>query len=309
MPKWIIGIHGLANKSPKPTLRRWWYDSIREGLRLNQGMADPSFKFEMVYWADLLYKYPLHDDADYGFDKLYNGQPYYGASKSALKKYDDGWFDRVRAEATEIAGKGLEAVKETFGVSRLADSLLERVLKDLAYYWDPTKKIRDRDNRRHTVHKVLDDECSNALIKHRDDEIMLISHSMGTIISYNVLREIGKTDRGFNLPYYVTIGSPLGLSHVKHRTKEDRKEARSPSIVTERWVNLSDKRDPVAFDTHLRDDYGPNALGVRVVDDLVLNDYDYEKHQGHASKPNPHKSYGYLRTPEMSQIIAEFLAS
>ena len=309
MPKWIIGIHGLANKSPKPTLRRWWDDSIREGLRLNQGMTNATFKFEMVYWADLLHKYPLHDDSDFGFDKLHNGQPYYGASKTALTKYDDGWFDRVRSEATEIVGRGLEAVKDTFGMSRLADALLERILKDLAYYWDPTKMIRDRNNRRRTVHRVLDDECRNAVVKHRNHEIMLIAHSMGTIISYNVLRDIGKTDKDFKVPYFVTIGSPLGLSHVKHKIKEDRKKARSPSIVTERWVNLSDRRDPVAFDMHLRDDFGPNTLGVRVVDDLVLNDYDYERRQGQKSSPNPHKSYGYLRTPEMSHLIAEFLAS
>ena len=156
---------------------------------------------------------------------------------------------------------------------------------------------------------ALHDECRNAVVKHRDHEIMLIAHSMGTIISYNVLRDIGKTDKDFKVPYFVTIGSPLGLSHVKNRIKEDRKKARSPSIVTERWVNLSDRRDPVAFDMHLRDDFGPNTLGVRVVDDLVLNDYDYEKHQGQKSDPNPHKSYGYLRTPEMSHLIAEFLAS
>ena len=84
MPKWIIGIHGLANKSSKPTLRRWWDDSIREGLRLNQGMPNATFKFEMVYWADLLYKYPLHDDSDFGFDKLYNGQPCVDDSKMTL---------------------------------------------------------------------------------------------------------------------------------------------------------------------------------------------------------------------------------
>ncbi len=60
--------------------------------------------------------------------------------------------------------------------------------------------------------------------------------------------------------------------------------------------------DPVALDTHLVDDYGPNRHGVQVKDDLVLN--DYEAH----GIPNCHKSYGYLRTPEMSELIASFLA-
>ena len=58
---------------------------------------------------------------------------------------------------------------------------------------------------------------------------------------------------------------------------------RTPSIVTESWVNYADRSDPVAVDIHLRDDYGPNAQGIHVVDDLVLNDY-----HGREGKSNPH---------------------
>ncbi len=39
-----------------------------------------------------------------------------------------------------------------------------------------------------------------------------------------------------------------------------------------------------------------------VEDDLVLNDYRADGGE------NPHKIYGYLRTPEMSGLIADFLA-
>jgi len=44
-------------------------------------------------------------------------------------------------------------------------------------------------------------------------------------------------------------------------------------VVTERWVNYADRKDPVAFDVHLRDDYGEIKSKIRVEDDLVLNDY------------------------------------
>ncbi len=42
--------------------------------------------------------------------------------------------------------------------------------------------------------------------------------------------------------------------------------------------------------------------GVPVEDDLVLNDYTSSK-----GKRNHHKSYGYLRTPELSEHIHDFL--
>ncbi|MFQ5769376.1 MAG: hypothetical protein ACE5HX_02490 [bacterium] len=79
---------------------------------------------------------------------------------------------------------------------------------------------------------------------------------------------------------------------------------RSPSIVTKSWVNFADKKDPVAFDTHLGDDYGANKNGIKVADDLVANDYQAP---GKNQDRNHHKSYGYLRTPELSKHIEEFL--
>ena len=63
-------------------------------------------------------------------------------------------------------------------------------------------------------------------------------------------------------------------------------------------------KDPVALDVHLWDDYAKNAGNIRVEDDLVLNDYP----KNAKGDINHHKSYGYLRTPEVSKHIRDFLA-
>ncbi len=84
-------------------------------------------------------------------------------------------------------------------------------------------------------------------------------------------------------------------------------KVRTPSIVTKSWVNFADRKDPVALDVKLNGDYKSNAGGVEVVDDLVLN--DYHTGEGDDTKHNHHKSYGYLRTPELSKHVAAFLAS
>lgn len=68
---------------------------------------------------------------------------------------------------------------------------------------------------------------------------MVIAHSMGTIISYDVLREIGREHPGMTVEHYVTIGSPLGLPHVKKKISEENRLVRTPSIVR-RWSNLAD---------------------------------------------------------------------
>jgi len=312
MSKVIVGIHGLANKPEEDELTDWWKKSIKEGLNKNCQNAEAEFRFEMVYWADLLHKNPQHGDKLFDFDSLYNGQPYVEAKPGSLKKYEDGFLDDIRAKALGLVGSTADMLKERFEMNNLADWVLGKVLKDLAIYYDPRRKIGDRSRppQPGQARKVLQKELSDALLPLKGEEIMLIAHSMGTIIAYDVLRDIGRDDPDFEIAQFVTIGSPLGLPHVKGKIEKERAYAgegkervRTPSVVSNTWVNYADRKDPVALDTYLSDDYGPNAKKIRVKDDLVMNDY-----LSPSGEPNHHKSYGYLRTPELSEHIRDFLA-
>ena len=192
-------------------------------------------------------------------------------------------------------------------MDRFADWALGKVAKDLHFYYEESQQILERDGKMGKAQTVLRAELREALIPHKGRRIMLIAHSMGTIIAYDVLREIGHSGdhTDFKLPHFVTIGSPLGLPHVKAKILEERDYAsvRTPSVVTERWVNYADRKDPVAFDVHLWDNYGEIKSKIRVEDDLVLNDYP----KNAEGDRNHHKSYGYLRTPEVSNHIKHFL--
>lgn len=312
MSKVIVGIHGLANKPPRAQLTEFWQTSIAEGLQKNCGIAQPSFDLRMVYWADLLYKQQQHDDALFHFDKLYNGEPY-TAGNGRPETYQEGFIDRFRSGAFGLAGSAIDFAKREFGVDNLADWVLDKTLKDLAFYYDDDRVIADRSEPKQTdqASKVLRADLQDTLLPLEGNEIMLIAHSMGTIIAYDVLRDIGQDHPTFKVAHFVTIGSPLGLPHVKGKIIEQRsydgeehQRVRTPSVVKDRWVNYADRRDPVALDTHLRDDYGPNASDIRVEDDLVANGYE-----GLTGKANHHKSYGYLRTPELSKHIAAFLSA
>lgn len=312
MPKIIVAIHGLANKPPKEDLAEFWRKSIAEGLTKNCGLANPKFDMRMVYWADLLYKQPLHDDDDFNFDKLYNTEPY-TPGPAKLKAYREGFLDTVRAKGSVFAGASLDFLKSNFGMDSLADWALAKILKDLDFYYDDKRLIGDRSKpkkKKALARTLLQKDLHDTLVPAKGSEIMLIAHSMGTIISYDVLRDLGREDPGFEVSHFVTIGSPLGLPHVKAKIAEERaydgakaKRVRTPSIVTGTWKNYSDRRDPVALDTHLGDDYQANSRGVAVQDDLILNSYTSP-----AGGNNYHKSYGYLRTPELSKHIAAFLA-
>lgn len=304
----IVGIHGLANKPPKSKLAAWWKTALDEGLEKNLKIQGARYKFEMVYWADLLYKHRIHFDENMSFDQLYSEEPYIPAKKGALRKYEDAWTDLARAKASDLAGMVVDFAKQKFEIDALANWVLSKTLRDLAFYYDEKRHIQDRNGKLRQARQVLMGELDAKLRPLEGEHVMVIAHSMGSIIAYDVLRDLGRTDLPLSVSDFVTIGSPLGLPHVKTNIVQERKHyskkapVRTPTIVTERWVNLADRKDPVAFDTHLRGDYGPNAAGVRVTDDLVLNDYN-----GTTGEANHHKSYGYLRTPEMSQCVAKFL--
>lgn len=306
----IVGIHGLANKPPKQELAKYWKESIAEGLQKNCNVSK-DFDVELVYWADLLYKHPLHDDDSFHFDKLYNDEPY-TKGPGKLPSYEEGFLDGLRATASSVVGASLDWAKQQFGMESLADWVLDKALKDLAFYYDDKRQIAAPSNPQGTAsaREVLREQLSKCLLRHIDRRIMLIAHSMGSIIAYDVLRDIGQTDSDFKIADFVTIGSPLGLPHVKAKIIAERSYAgtgrdrlRTPTVVAKCWVNYADRRDPVAFDTHLKDDFGPNQHGVTVEDDLVANSY-----QSPAGKANYHKSYGYLRAPELSKRILAFLA-
>lgn len=130
--------------------------------------------------------------------------------------------------------------------------------------------------------------------------ILLLAHSMGSIIAYDVLRTLEEHST-LRIKHLVTLGLPLGLPIVSHNIWEEFREKRTPKML-EQWSNIAVPGDKVALDCHLSDEYKANGKDEKVNDVLVHNDY-----RSPAGVENTHKSYGYLRTPEVSDLIFEFL--
>jgi hypothetical protein len=134
---------------------------------------------------------------------------------------------------------------------------------------------------------------------------MLIAHSMGAIIAFDVLSFINQKAKINTL---VTMGAPLGAPFVISRIAAHSKSTygkiriQTPESVYNNWFNFSDIRDNIAFDYKLGDDFDANSHGVKCIDKLVTNTYVMN------GVANPHKSYGYLRTPEFIDVLVKFLS-
>jgi hypothetical protein len=76
-------------------------------------------------------------------------------------------------------------------------------------------------------------------------ELDIISHSWGTVVAYEGLREL--EDDGLtqaNVRNFFTAGSALSIFLVKQRLRSANRDGRRPAIV-QRWVNLNAVGDPV----------------------------------------------------------------
>ncbi|WP_232629341.1 thioesterase domain-containing protein [Methylobacterium sp. Leaf118] len=279
----ILGIHGLANKPPRDEKQKWWEAAIREGLARNLG-HDPSerLRFDFVYWADLRYGEPVTAGR--------NREPYYPArGRGPFPSPEAG--PPPGPTLTDRVYRVLEWLQEKSGRLLVDDVFIEYRLDDL---WGYYKDAAFRDAARERLRA--------ALAQHAGRPLLLAAHSMGSLIAYDVLRLLEADGAPPRRLHLVTMGAPLGLAEVKHRIDQEHGGLRVPAAVA-RWTNLSDRDDVATVGAALDEAYGPNAAGVRPVEHRVINAYRRPR-----GGTNPHKSYGYLRTPQFSRAVAAFLA-
>ena len=301
MDKIIIGIHGLGNKPPKDLLQKWWQQSIAEGLK-NIGRREQKFNFDLIYWADTLHPVPLNPDETDDDSDLYLSERYIPAENGNANKPNGfkekfiNFFNRQRA-------KILFSEKMHLNFPSFTDLIIKHFFKDLDIYL--THKCVKENKSDYLAKDIIRDRITDVLKLHKRKDILLIAHSMGTIVTYEALIQ---SEKEIEVDSLITIGSPLGVPFIFNKLKnelsvflEDNKKLRTPENILTGWENLADNDDKVARSADLRKLFSPNSHNVAPTMILVDNDYQSEGIE------NPHKSYGYLRTPELAYIIDDFL--
>jgi len=302
MAKVIIGIHGLSNKPSKELLEKWWKQSIVEGLKNVYPDDAPDFKFELVYWADVLYENSLNERVTDAADPLYLDEPY----KKGLSRRKHAVIEKrkkVNKSVLHFFSRFLLNKDLSINYSYITDVIVHKYYRDLEAYYYRKKEIGKEST---FIKELIRKRLIRILKKYEKDEILLLAHSMGSIIAFDVLYSYGKE---LNINTLVTFGSPLAFPVVIGKIAEEIKadypnliKLKTPESVKSKWFNFSDLEDKVAIYDQLSGDFDINSNGVKVVDFEVYNDYRANKIR------NPHKSFGYLRTEEIAKVIFEFIS-
>lgn len=302
MDKVVIGIHGLRNKPPKEQLALWWKESINEGFRvINLPVLD--FNFEMAYWSHYLYpepedlnikdtNHPLYLDEPYVPGKVFGPREHVSFSKNLL--------DNIQKQLLQIvAGKS-----GYLNTERVTDIILHQMFKELDVYYH--HNLIDKSGKEKPAKELIRGELAELIYKNRNKNILLIAHSMGSIIAYDVLMH---TLPDIPIHSLITIGSPLGFPVVLKKIKQElginpinESKLPTPENIKHHWYNFSDQEDVTCLNYNLRNNYKENSSKVRPFDGIVFNNYEFN------GKLNPHKIYGYLRDSELTNVVYNFLA-
>ncbi|HIF9268194.1 TPA: hypothetical protein ACX6Q4_003917, partial [Photobacterium damselae] len=274
MRKRYIATHGRSNKPPAHILEDSWLRAINDGRKqTNQSLINKS-EFSMAYYADVFYQQPLYFDPEPYLPDMPANHP-----STPLAVDEEHLSEMMEQNKWHLDNNFFEPLLSEFGVYRalnyLSKPLLRYWLTDVyRYFHEPAFALE--------IEKPL----IRLLQEYRHHSITLISHSLGTVIAYNVLQKLAaqRTTQDITIDKWITLGSPLGLASVKAQLKRNLQGSLTVPENVSAWHNYSDKQDIVCIDGDLADDFARNNAGVRVRDFQVVNAYP----------GNPHKSYGYL---------------
>jgi hypothetical protein len=267
----VVFIHGLGGKPPEePYLQEWIQSLTRDNpnLKLMPGVTN----YSMIYWADL--RGQIAPQKEYGTKQIVNGLA--TPQRRALEtKSDKGininWYHRLFDWIID---------RIFYRLDILMPHLLDWLVDDIYNYFYHKS---NREAIGHRFDKIM--LAAYARIE-PGDKLILISHSMGTIIAMDRLQTWSH-----KIDLHVTMGSPLGMEWIQSKLGRPK----YPWYV-QRWLNVFDDEDPVSIvDQHLRDDF-PNA-------DSPISDIQVPTNHNQKGEVDHHHWNGYLGSKALRMAI------
>ena len=184
-----------------------------------------------------------------------------------------------------------------FLIPHIATERMDLHLRDLRRY------TRNRNNIAEHTRELLKVSLREA--RSGDRPVLLIAHSMGSVIAFDALWQMSRANReAVKIDLLLTMGSPLGQRYLQKRIKgrDAIGAVRFPDNI-QRWINLASFGDLTAIDPKLQNDFGEMAeLGlVEYIDDRQL--FNWFRLNGEL---NTHAEYGYLVNPETASVVVDW---
>lgn len=291
----IIYVPGMKPKPPVADHRETLWKCILEGVRradrsAAQSLALRQDMFQLIGWTSLFYSEQRDLAADLpGVERILRlDGPEARDVREALH-----WHKRI-AQFVYLVSDAFPIL-----INLVANPDLKATLQDSRRYF--------RND--HGVATEIRKTVSDALeaVWRAGHRIMLIGHSLGSVIAYDVLWDLSRRQASdVRVDHFVTLGSPLGLKFVKRRMLNTRhRELNQYPSNIRKWSNLSAVGEMTALDRSFADDYRPmleQNLVESITDHIELMNY-FRGPEG----LNVHRCYGYMVNEKTGAVISEWL--
>jgi len=246
--KQLVLIHGRAQEGKDSIkLKAEWIEAWQKGLAKNGlTMPIPEEQVRFPYYGDTLKQLVGGTSPDDAAKIIVRGAQDDTATAEFLSAMLQEYIDIAQITDAEIEAElGPDAVvlergPQNWGwvqaVLRAIDkrtpgggAMIALVTNDVHQYL--TKM---------TLRTHIEDGVLQAMDHAREN--VVVSHSLGTVVAYTVLRRLAKEGQAWKVPLLVTLGSPLGIRAVRGKLRP----IGHPACVT-KWFNAYDPNDVVAL--------------------------------------------------------------
>jgi hypothetical protein len=255
----VLLIHGINNQdNSQENIKKTWSDALRFGAT-SAGLAiSDDVKFIAAFYGDVLFEEteswdknkpasrPMSvesPDEDYANDKvaeLYlEFKRKYGISDEQVSKElgEEENFQAHKRMAKGIHKSWLKAI------ARALENILPSKGKGIAkIFLGQAAAYLHKPGLKEKIDDLVMTQIIDGLPE--DENIIIVSHSLGTIVAYDLMRRLRHQVK---IKLLLTAGSPLGIEIVKNRL--------GPPLIclpnVDKWVNASDSEDFVALEPRL----------------------------------------------------------
>ncbi|UCG87754.1 MAG: hypothetical protein JSW71_04180 [Gemmatimonadota bacterium] len=318
--KHIFFVHGRNTKPEPAVLRRLVRRALSARLeRVDSDAArlfeSPAIKFTVAYYGDLMNDLMVRANPELRQSMIWRGDKWYEPhqrdashleqllSRPSRRHTERDYKDLAREFKNPRFWNEVARVLGPVGsITGLTSYAISRLFPDFGTYLNSriwASNIRAR----------LQGRLKRALA--RGDHIALIAHSMGCVVSYDVLWKLSRMDehrtvRDRKVSLWLTLGCPLGERSIRNELYDayEPDDGLYPANIGE-WVNVAAHYDFVAHDGTVADDFR-EMRDWKLVDRIRDLPRIYTFWIG-SKGSNPHKSYGYLNHPTVARVLARWI--
>jgi alpha-beta hydrolase superfamily lysophospholipase len=284
-PTRLVLVHGRAQQGLNAeTLESEWLDALKRGAG-PLGLSMPSgIDVAFPFYGDVLDNFTRQFDIPLTSDMQARGNPVDDEFLVFQAEFAESIRQRAGITDAQVdAEYGSDPSQRGPLNWRWVQAILRAIDRNSAGMSQKTLEAFTRDVFLYTTRASVRDEINRIVAsKLTEQPTVIVSHSLGTVVAYNVLT----TDRrSLHIPLLVTVGSPLAVRAVRDQFLP----LRSPSSVAS-WYNAFDTRDVVALYP-----LDANNFPVRpaVVNNPTVKNYT----------ENRHGIAGYLDDPDVARQI------